>query len=280
MLLIWDAFRDQPGGIWGLAAANNNPGRLIRANEIVPRIITWIEYAKVLVGSGWLTGLLAVVGGVSLVWRIFNEPRRRATLIDIVLATYLLAYVLAHWLVAFNTYDRYLLPVLPIMVVSMARGFDWLKNVTQRRKNRRIMFVPVSIGIGALYLVAACLTARDASEGRVQVGGDLGEHTGIDALAEYLNSRDLGAIVYDHWLGWELGYYMGSWSDKRRVYYPTPDALAEGALAQPDRAPRYFPVPTDEPVDPWLEALRKARFRVSIVYETPQFRVYELRLPL
>jgi hypothetical protein len=123
------------------------------------------------------------------------------------------------------------------------------------------------------------LPALDAANGRVPAGGDQGKHAGIDALADYLNGKPLGTIIYDHWLGWELGYYIGTWSDKRRVYYPTPAALAADARLQPDPAPRYFPVPADQPVTPWLDALRSAGFIVSLVYDDGRFRVYELIRP-
>jgi 4-amino-4-deoxy-L-arabinose transferase-like glycosyltransferase len=284
LLLVWDGLRAQSGGIWGLAAANNNPGRFIRSNEILPRLLLWAGDVQTLAGPGWLTALLALLGTASLLWRLIGEPRCRATLVDMILATYLLIYGWAHWLVAFNTYDRYLLPVLPIVLLLMARGVGWMKDLTQRRKDAKTqrMFLltrPFVLCISVLSIVALASAALDASEGRIHVGGDLGEHSGIDALANYLNSRALGAIVYDHWLGWELGYYMGSWSDKRRVYYPTPEALAADALLQPDPAPRYFPAPADQPITPWLEALDKAGFAVKLAYDTPQFVVYELMPP-
>lgn len=276
LLLAWDTMRDQPGGMWGLAAANNNPGRLIRSNEIVPRLLEWGDYGQVLAGPGWLTAALALVGIAGLGWRVVCQPRCRATLIDAVLATYLLTYMLAHWLVAFNTYDRYLLPILPLALLLMARSVVWLKDPTQRFM---LFSAPPRLCLSALCFVLLAFSALDASEGRIHVGGDQGEHTGIDDLADYLNSQALGAIIYDHWLGWELGYYMGPWSDKRRVYYPTPDALAADALLQPDPAPRYFPAPADQPIGPWLNALRKVGFTVSLVYGTPQFVVYEVLPP-
>jgi hypothetical protein len=284
LLVIWDVLRAQPGGIWGLAAANNNPGRFVRSNEILLRLLLWAGDAQTLAGPGWLTALLALLGIASFVWRILHVPRDYATLVDVVLATYLLAYGWAHWLVAFNIYDRYLLPVLPPVALLMARGVGWIKVLTQRRedaKSQRVFFLsrPLVVSILTLSVFALASAALDASEGRIHVGGDLGEHTGVDALADYLNSRALGAIVYDHWLGWELGYYMGPWSDKRRVYYPTPDALAADARLQPDPAPRYFPAPADQPVTPWLEALGDAGFTVSLTYDTPQFLVYELTPP-
>jgi hypothetical protein len=284
LLLVWDGLRAHPGGIWGLAAANNNPGRLIRSNEILPRLLIWTGDAQTLAGPGWLTAALALLGIASLGWRIFCEPHCHATLVDMILATYLLVYGLAHWLVAFNTYDRYLLPVLPLALLLMARGVEWATDPTQRRKEAKTQGVffrsrSLVICITVLSLFPLGSAALDASEGRIHVGGDLGEHTGIDELANYLNSRAMGAIVYDHWLGWELGYYMGPWSDKRRVYYPTPDTLAADAVLQPDPAPRYFPAPADQPVTPWLEALENAEFSVRLAYHTPQFVVYELTPP-
>jgi 4-amino-4-deoxy-L-arabinose transferase-like glycosyltransferase len=284
LLLAWDGARAQPGGIWGLAAANNTPGRLIRSNEILPRLLKWTGYAQTLAGPSWLTAALGLVGASGVIGRVVCEPRRHATLVDVVLAAYLLIYGLAHWLVAFNTYDRYLLPMLPLVLLLMARGADWGKNLIQRnreteRQRKVISFAPLYLCLSVFCLFSLCPTAFEASEGRIQVGADLGEHSGIDALAAYLNSRVLGAIVYDHWLGWELGYYLGPWSDKRRVYYPTPDALVAGALLQPDPAPRYFPAPADQPITPWLEALREAGFAITLVYDTPQFVVYELLPP-
>jgi 4-amino-4-deoxy-L-arabinose transferase-like glycosyltransferase len=275
LLLIWDVFRDQPGGIWGLAAANNNPGRLIRANEIISRMSACAGYARLLAGPGLVTIVLAFCAVMAFVWRMVYEPRWRTTLIDVVLITYVLAYMLAHWLVAFNTYDRYLLPVLPVALLLMSRGVAWAQDLMPENR----MTTTLRIGIAGLCLIAFFLPARDASEGRARVGGDLSKHTGIDGVGVYLNSRDLGAIVYDHWLGWELSYYLGAWSDKRRVYYPTPDTLVAGALSEADTALRYFPVPADEQAGPWLEALRNAGFTVSLAYEVPRFRVYELVRP-
>ena len=104
-------------------------------------------------------------------------------------------------------------------------------------------------------------------------------HDGIDRVAAYLNERALGAIVYDRWLGWELGYYMGAWSDKRRVYHPTPRTLAADAVQQRDPAPRYFSVPNDAPYAAWLRALSDAGFDVQIGLRLPLFTVYELIPP-
>jgi 4-amino-4-deoxy-L-arabinose transferase-like glycosyltransferase len=284
LLLVWDVMRAQPGGIWGLAAVNNNPGRLIRSNEILPRLLAWADHGQAITGPGWLTVILMVLAMAAVGWRMKHEASRRATLVDVLLATYLIAYLLAHWLVAFNTYDRYLLPVLPVAVLLMARGITWVAGLAQ--SNMWILKRLTRFTRAALYFCIVTpmvlnlgLSALDASERRSMGGSDLRKYTGIDELAVYLNSLPLGTIIYDHWLGWELGYYLGAWNDKRRVYYPTPDDLSAGALLQPDRAPRYFPVPADQPVRPWLEAVSNTGFAIQQVYDSANFLVYELIPP-
>lgn len=266
LLAAWDAARGQPASLWALAAANNDPGRLIRADELLPRLRIWAAYAGWFAGPAWLSASLAVLAAAALAVRIQRQGRRQAVLTDALLAAYCAGYLLLHWLVAFNTYDRYLLPALTPALLLLARGAVWLRRASR---------LPVWAVYGLLAL-ALLPVALDARAGRLPLGGDQGRHAGIDALADYLNARPLGTIIYDHWLGWELGYYMGAWSDKRRVYYPTPRALADAARRQADPAPRYLPVPAGQPAAPWLDALREAGFTPERVYDDGRFVVYRL----
>lgn len=268
LLFIWDAARGQETSMWTLATVNNDPGRLVRLDELLPRLVQWWHYGQYLLGAGIVTAVLAVISVIGLVKR-WHISVSRDTWIDVALAAYVLSYMLIHWLVAINIYDRYLLLILPPVVLLIARGissfYQWFKWVQV---------------FGIVLLLIICLpTAWIASEGKLPIGGDSGRHNGIEKVADYLNSQRLGAIVYDHWLGWELGYYMGTWSDKRRVYYPTPQALAADALLQPDVAPRYFVVPDWVDASEWLSALGDANFKIAETYNQPPFTVYELQRP-
>jgi 4-amino-4-deoxy-L-arabinose transferase-like glycosyltransferase len=282
LLLAWDAARGQAVPFWALAAANNDPGRLTRLDELLPRARDWWGFLHHAAGSSLLT-LLMLTAAVS---GLIQRPPRR---IDIVLAMYAGAYLVLHWIVAINIYDRYLLPVLLVILLLAARGVDgWIavcsSAILQFRFFAGAGFRPSSslaarIFLAAFLLIAALPGALAAARGCLGIGGDNGRHTGIDHLAVYLNQQRLGAIIYDHWLGWELGYYLGPWSDKRRVYYPAPETLAADALLQPDPAPRYLPVPSWAEVQPWLDALKEAGFRIQLVYDQAPFRVYELLPP-
>nr|MBA3873962.1 hypothetical protein [Anaerolineae bacterium] len=262
--------RGQVTSMWTLATVNNDPGRLVRLDELLPRLLEWSYYGQYLIGAGLVTLTLGVIALVGLV----KQARKRLssdTCIDALLTAFIVIYMLVHWLVAINIYDRYLLLILPPVALLLARG---LSRLSQSVKNVKMQ------ALVAVILLAICLpSAWAASEDKLPIGGDRSQNNGIEQVADYLNSKRLGAIVYDHWLGWELGYYMGTWSDKRRVYYPTPQALANDALLQADRAPRYFVVPDWADGQAWLDALREARFKVAETYHHAPFAVYELERP-
>jgi hypothetical protein len=101
----------------------------------------------------------------------------------------------------------------------------------------------------------------------------------VIALADEINGHSLGTIVYDHWSGWHLGYYLGAWSDKRRVYYPEPQIQAREALENPERAQRLLAAPRGVDAAPWLDALRRAGFEVWLEYENSRFELYGLLSP-
>ena len=58
------------------------------------------------------------------------------------------------------------------------------------------------------------------------IGGDHGANDGIDQVADYLKTLPSGTVVYDHWLAWELGYYLGD-GFVYLAYFDTPAALAD-----------------------------------------------------
>ena len=285
LLLVWDNSREQSTSMWALATTNNDPGRLVRLDELLPRLAAWWQYAAYLFGSPLLTAALLFIGGIglisiarytykesSVVGTAYMLSVTRKLPVQGILIAYILFYALLHWLVAINIYDRYLLLILPLLVLLVARSITALLDRYLIGSRYQVILL---IGIGSLMLPAVWA----ATDGRLPIGGDRGRHNGIEQVADYLNNQRLGAIVYDRWLGWELGYYMGTWSDKRRVYYPTPAAFAAGALRQPDRAPRYFVVPDWADATAWLDALRQTGFSVTRTYDQAPFAVYELLPP-
>ena len=270
LLVFWDAAR--PGmGVFALAAANNNPARLIRADEIIPRLQTWLHHGQFLLGPGWFTAVLIVTALVVIGWRIARQPRRRHTMIDVMLLNFSLGYGLLHWLIAFNTFDRYLLLVLPPVILLVARGIEAFNR--QAVAARSVWLLPAALSLVLLSPAIATV------EGRREINITYRQYTGIDDLAAFLNQQPVATVIYDRWLGWELGYYLGQWHDKRLTYYPTPRALVADALALCEIGPRYFPVPRTHSAGPWLEALISAGFEVKVAYENERFLAYRLIPP-
>ena len=272
LLVGWDVLRAQPDSIWTLALANNTPDSLISGEPITARLGGWFGYARNLLGTPTIlfgAGALLMIG-----WRVTRQMSERAARIDVLLAIYLLAYLLIHALFAFNLYPRYLLPLIVPAALLSARALLWLWSWLILRMSTQ----EAQLLAGALVLTLA-VTAWNAGTLPGALNENLSDYSGITALADYLNGQTLGAVVYDRWLGWELGYYMGQWTDKRRVYYPTPDELVAGALELADPAPRYLVAPASQPVGDWLDALRAAGFTVEQDYLAEGFIAYRLIPP-
>lgn len=246
LLILWDTARYPSTSVFALAAVNNNPERFfIRLDELLPRLSIWLEYSSTFFGAWWLTFPLVVSG----VWAMLQSGGR-------LIGLYIAAYFVLHWLIAFNTYDRYLLPIIPLLAIMIGRG------LAQPRRFRRVLMVGLCVMMGLSPMRFSTDTrARDPE---------------IIGLAHHVNAKPLGAIVYDHWLGWEMGYYLGAWSDKRRVYYPEPQILADDALLNPDPAPRYLIAPIEQDVSAWLEPLRENGFGVALDYRNGRYIVYRV----
>lgn len=253
LLLLWDILR--PGESF-LSAGNRhiNPGRPFSTPAEWPnRLHLWLDYGAEMLGPAWLTAAFLVAGLIGM-W-----ANQRMWFI----AGFALAYSILHIGSALPLFDRYLLLVLPPLVIVVAYG---LNRITEGLHLPRV-------GLYAMILLLAWPA----------IPYDTGQHGRRDgdiiALAAYVNSQEMGAIIYDHWLGWETGYYLGAWSDKRRVYYPTPETFREDAPRNPDRAPRYLIAPENVNYIAWLDAARAAGFNVTRTFSTPGFVVYTLTTP-
>ncbi|HLY28701.1 MAG TPA: hypothetical protein VKQ72_20315, partial [Aggregatilineales bacterium] len=252
LLGLWSAARAAPVDFWTLGTYNNDPGRFIRANELLPRLNNWILLLGNVTGFSPIL-LLACVP-------LFAVRRSRESLLDGVLAITLLTFLLGYWLIAFNVYDRYLLPLGPLALLLVARGALRLGG-----------FVPLLVLLLMIPFTANVLL------GRTDVGSNHDPYAGITRLVSELNALPPGSKVYDYSLDWELGFYLGDIPNVLMIWQPTPEALARAVCkggADTVAQAAYFATPAAD-AEAWLWVLKKAGGGSQMLSGGP-FRLYRL----
>ncbi|TVR20748.1 MAG: hypothetical protein EA396_09735 [Anaerolineaceae bacterium] len=250
-LVLWDVARPEDS-LFALGSANIDQGRwLADPADWPPRAAAWLAHAGGLFGHP----ALSLFAAFSAMWGVWRGGMAR------LLALWCGAFFIGHIISALPTFDRYLLPLVPPLCLLMASAL-----VTIPRRTR--------YAVAAVLVILALVNPHDP---RADVFRPTSEAAFIQT-ADWLNSREMGAIIYDHWLGWQMGYYMGAWTDKRRVYYPDADTFVADARNNPDRAPRYLLAPHTPASDVavWLAAARADGWRVSLAYANDGLRVYRL----
>ena len=105
-----------------------------------------------------------------------------------------------------------------------------------------------------------------AAGSQYPIGGDHGANDGIDQVAVFLKTLPSGTVLYDHWLAWELGYYVGK-GFVYLAYFDTPAALQDD-LRVFGGANRYVIFPGHESPDPVNAAIGEVGYTLSSVFAT------------
>ncbi len=251
-LLVWDAVRHAPIGMWAQGYSDNAPGRFVRAAEVWARAQAWRDWLQYFTASSPLNLLFLLTLPLLLATDLLHPSR--AALADLILAGYLLLHLAAYWLLAFNIWDRYLLPLLPLFALLLARVIRLITynlSYMAHRLSRHSGIWNLKFGywFSRLLPLAFCLLllapALTAARSGYPVGGDHGAYDGIDDVARFVHTLPPEGVVYDHWLSWEFDFYLFD----RPLYiswFPSPDALATDLKSFGRSSPRYLVVPTWE----------------------------------
>lgn len=164
-----------------------------------------------------------------------------------------MAFLSWHWLIAFNTYDRYIHTLVPFLLILATHILTSLP--------KQLLFAVLLIPL--LILPSTLHTLRATTD----------DSTGIDHLANYLNTELSGEIIYDHWLGWQLSYYLGNNPHVIVLYMPLPDDLAVDMAAQ--SYPRYLVAPSPQIAAPWLAALDHVHLHTTLI-KVDNFVIYKI----
>ncbi len=262
-ILAWDMARPQQSFVT-LGGYNNNPGRLARADEIGSRTEAWLHLLADAFGGPIIGILIFFIVMACLIYTA--RKRHPARWVSWMIALFLVWYLGLYWLVAFSIRIRYLLPIMPfiLLLAALAIG-EWASH-----GQWRVWFSAIGI---MLVMTHPALTARSLS--REPQDFDL---QGIDELADTLNRDFTGRIVYDYWLGWELGWYLGEDTDVWLVYFSTPEELA--AHLQTETGARYLVAPNEELAQMWFYLLNVKNVRTTPIRHIHNFVIYEVMPPL
>jgi len=232
----WDAlrWRVQPS-FWDRSIITYGGLELLPPSAWPERLADWARLLSYIFASPLLNGLL-LLGLPILLWTAMRHhaPRTthhaiRNTHYDLLLITYIIAYLFLHLVLSFQVWDRYLLPLVPLLCLLLARIVRGISDFGFRISN-----LPFSRLVVIIMACALVPSAYLGATSRLPVGSDHGAYDGIERLAAYVRTHlPSDAILYYHWLGWHYGYYLYGASLKM-IWYPDPKSLAAEVATHPD----------------------------------------------
>jgi 4-amino-4-deoxy-L-arabinose transferase-like glycosyltransferase len=269
-VVAWELGRSGRISLLGTQLAGYGEVRLIHWNELLPRLADWAELARYLVAPWWIGATLLVLA----LFRIQRQGRGSpAAVKGLLFGGWLCAYFLLHWLFNIKPWDRYLLPIVPVVAILVGWSAGEL--------GQRFLPRPGQVCVFLILVILLLPAALGAAGGAYPIGGDHGNYDGIEQVASFFADLPYGTVLYDHWLSWELRYYLFD----SRVYVswvPDGTALVRDSKAIGADPPRYLIVPTWEEADPIIQAVREADFTVGPVLNatgsnsTSSFIVYTI----
>jgi hypothetical protein len=295
-VLLWDALRwSVAPSPWDLSVQHYGGLRLVSLADWLPRLVRWAGQVWYLGASRlvWVAMLSCI--GLASASTLFDRWRRpgsrpsstESTTPEIgfgekhlsdqhrtvwLLWLWLLAFLAAHVVLNMQVWDRYLLPLAPVLALL----FGWAVAQLSRINFSGLARAPVQAAWIGLWLAVLIAPAWAAAQGGLPVGGDHGDYAGLRAAVAWLqNEAPPNAIIYHQSLGWHYQFYLfdriGPGGYDLRWFSSTV-YLADNAaktphrrkfVIQPDWAPlRDAAVRLPRRGVQWVERLRSGRFTV------------------
>jgi hypothetical protein len=277
-VVSWDLARAQRPGFWvqGLISYGGLPPA--EPTTLAERAADWLQLA----GSFWASPLFNALLLVLLaLWLAGGWARWWPGLspVDVVLATFIVGFLILHWCLGFQVWDRYLLPLVPLVALLAARALVTMGDALRPAWRRAY---PAAMAVVIVLLLAQPIWR--AAHNQLPLGGDHGAYDGIDELAAYVRGyAPVGAVLYHHWLGYHYRFYLYG-APLRLHWYPDPADLVRDATVY-RREPRFIAFPSWRDSTPQRVALAAAGIQLQPVYETARrdgtvsFRLYRLEGP-
>jgi 4-amino-4-deoxy-L-arabinose transferase-like glycosyltransferase len=272
-LSLWEVSRRGSPVLWSNQIVNFGGVRAAWSWEISPRLWGWARILHLSVGSQILVGLALLA--VIVLWIHANRRRDKSGSMDKMLILFVLAYLIIHWLLAVPIWDRYLLPLVPLFSIVLARAVtvscvwtsDRIGRYRKRQGQSKVQIGVVSMLVG-IILLSQSQNVIMARNGQWPIGGQPTADQGAWQVAQYLAKEPYGTVLYDHWYSWQWRYHLFD----KGVYvswFPHAKALAEDISVFGDSGgDRYLVLPATATSRPVHRALAAAGYRLQPVLQT------------
>jgi hypothetical protein len=165
---------------------------------------------------------------------------------DVLTLVYVAGYLALHLLTNLAPWDRYLLPVIPLLALLVGRGavgaWDILFAAGQpaRRTAWQRQIATAALVLGTVY------AAYTASLARLPLS-DGGAYDGAPAVAAHVGTAEpADAILYHHWLGWHYNFYLYDAPVELRWWQDAADLARKAAASPGQRQLIAFPAGRDD----------------------------------
>lgn len=239
---FWDRSLTTYGGVAPIAPA-----------DLPRQAAAWAELLGFLFGSPPFALLLLATLPLTA-WAAWRERRTQRGRFDLLLLAQVAAYLALHLGTTLAPWDRYALPLAPLVALLLASG---LQRGAQWARAAGPAAARPAGWLAAALVAAATLHASALAVGdRLPVGDSRG-YDGAAAAAAYVRRSHPDAVLYHHWLGWHYSFYLhGSTVELR--WWETPADLAAKAASEAGGRPQFVAVPAGRDAGPLLAALADA----------------------
>lgn len=247
LVLWWDSLRWQwMPSYWERSLTTYGGVAIGPLGAVAGRAGQWGELLGYAVGSP----LLAVALAASLPLVVRSAWRGRHTVpgrFDLLLVSYTGAYLALHLALSFAAWDRYALPLAPLLALLLASGLRHLMLLA-RGLGRPAGLQGGRPGLGRLPAMVLTLAIAAGLAHSAALAGSpalpVANNRAYDAVPEIAATirAELapGTVLYHHWLGWHYGFYLAGEPVELR-WYEDPADLA--ALAAGTSGPQWIAFP-------------------------------------
>lgn len=280
----WDSQRWQwLPSFWQRSHTSYGGLTLVDGGDFVLRLGKWAELLELAMGSTVLMALLALAMLAILGRGLRNAASDRVAWFDLVLVAFIFGYLLVHLVFTLAPWDRYALPLVPLLSLALARGLSLIMGELGRSPILRGRSRRTWLGAGLTVLVLSWVHGVGLSLWGNTPVGDSRAYDGAAPVAAYVRAHEpANAVLYHHWLGWHYQFYLYGTQQELR-WWESAEDLAAKARSETSRA-QLVALPPGREATAVLEVLMAANLQLVPLLEvyhadgSPSLTLYRLDL--